>query len=132
MTVLPGSLRTVLGPMRCRECGRLVVVSKAGHPHRCVRSVGRVRGERCACRGYIEVADETDECEIRDTVQAHNRTDEHQQYVAFGHDQGRISARDTRRCPGIDEVGCGRTIRPADAMCYPCARRAALGLRVVA
>lgn len=25
MTVLPGSLRTVLGPMRCRECGRLVV-----------------------------------------------------------------------------------------------------------
>lgn len=89
------------------------------------------RSEQCACGGTIApVADDWDA--RAGAVLLHNRTDEHQQYVAFGHDQGRISARDTRRCPGIDEVGCGRTIRPADAMCYPCARRAALGLRVVA
>lgn len=91
-----------------------------------------MRGERCACRGWIEVEHERDEVEVRDTVLEHNRGDQHRRYVAVGNDQGRVALRDARWCPGIDEVGCGRAIRPADALCYPCARRAALGLRVVA
>lgn len=85
-----------------------------------------VRGERCACRGYIEVQDETDECEVRDAVRDHNRGEQHQQYMAFGNDPV-PSARGARHCAGLDETGCGRRIGPMDAMCYSCARREALG-----
>lgn len=83
-----------------------------------------MRGERCACRGWIQVEDETDECEVRDTVRDHNASDQHRTYMAAGNPPA--SRRAVRFCPGTD-AGCGRHIRPDEALCYSCARRSALG-----